>query len=279
MGTWATGIFDDDLAVDVQHEFDYLTLSGTKIPEAVNRVLRTFGESVADEDERIVVYSALSSLLLDCSIRTDPVFDETLALIESGTGMDRWEEAGPDAASERRSVLSHLATSIRRAQALGARFPKPPRCPKIVVGNILQLPLIEGGFAYAHYVFDDPQKGMLIAVLSEVYPEPVDPKILGIREYLFPPVFCGLRYAVREGVWQIVGWASTEHFVFPRFKSGIPDKNRVVHNWFIYDGKETVLVEDDVPADLDSLEELSTYPPKMITDRISDTIRKRGDNG
>ena len=51
MGTWGTGLFDDDLAADVRTEFEEAVDAGASPANAADRALREFREAAADRDE------------------------------------------------------------------------------------------------------------------------------------------------------------------------------------------------------------------------------------
>jgi hypothetical protein len=48
VGTWGTGIFDDDVAADVRGAWDDAVASGANATEATQRVLDEFNELIED---------------------------------------------------------------------------------------------------------------------------------------------------------------------------------------------------------------------------------------
>src|SRR5262245_49111245 len=104
MGTWGAGIFEDDVALDVRDAFRDATDSAMSATEAADQVLQEFSEQLEDSDDGPVIRLALASLLLDCGITDHPALDQAVVLIENGEGLDRWEDAGPEALAERRTV-------------------------------------------------------------------------------------------------------------------------------------------------------------------------------
>jgi hypothetical protein len=108
MGAWGSGMFDDDVALDVCQVFEDAVEDGLGPEQAVERVLAEMSESLQDSDERPVVLYALTSLLLDSGVHDHPVIGAAREAIDTGAGLERWEEAGPEALAERREILSSL---------------------------------------------------------------------------------------------------------------------------------------------------------------------------
>ena len=65
MGTWGTGIFEDDMALDVRNAFEDALATGATLPEATDQVLEQFADALDDTDDRPVVYLALAALQLE----------------------------------------------------------------------------------------------------------------------------------------------------------------------------------------------------------------------
>ncbi|MHB8962815.1 MAG: hypothetical protein ACYC5K_06640 [Saccharofermentanales bacterium] len=94
MGCWGTGIFEDDLALDVRDLYDELISKGYNDGQVAAKVIELFKASVEDEDDNIIIYSALAAIQLSRSSILEEVKEETVSLIENGSGMGRWKEAG-----------------------------------------------------------------------------------------------------------------------------------------------------------------------------------------
>ncbi len=118
MGCWGTGIFDDDLAVDIRDLYDEMICKNDSDNMTTNIVLKLFDESEKDEDDSIVVYSALASIQLNRSCLMREIRDKTINLIESNSGIRRWEEAGEKACKERLNELYKLRNILIKAPVI-----------------------------------------------------------------------------------------------------------------------------------------------------------------
>src|SRR5437016_10055019 len=96
MGTWGTGIFDDDVAGDIRDAFEDELASGADPSTAAKRVIASFGDAVDDSDEGPVIYLALAALQLEQNALDEDIRKRALEIIDTGEGMDRWEEEEVD---------------------------------------------------------------------------------------------------------------------------------------------------------------------------------------
>jgi hypothetical protein len=113
VGTWGTGLFDDDVAADARSSFEEAIRSGQSPDRAAALVLEELEEEAKDPDDAPVLTLALASLLLDSGVRDHPLFDAAREIIESGEGLERWEEAGEAALAQRRAVYGQLAERLQ----------------------------------------------------------------------------------------------------------------------------------------------------------------------
>lgn len=238
MGTTSEQLMHDCLAKDIENDFDAMTLGGEKPDKAADHLLKKYQNVLSDQDEGPIVHLVLASLLLDCGVREHPVLEKAARLIDSGAGLARWREAGEAELGARMAVYRELRARLSRAEELSRRFPKPlrPQMPK--VGDILQIPLSDGRFAYAQYVHFDPDRGALVQVLKPVQALPISGDDLDIDSHLIPPLICGINHAIREGTWQVVGHRDVKRFIYPLFKYGVPNKQGLVELWWVWDGKK-----------------------------------------
>jgi hypothetical protein len=112
MGTWGTGIFDDDLALDLRGEFEDLTAGGSTPGQAADRILRDYEDDLEDMDEGPVILVALASLLLDAGVTDHPLYERARTALESGAGLERWEEAGEKDLAGRKAVYESLLARL-----------------------------------------------------------------------------------------------------------------------------------------------------------------------
>jgi Domain of unknown function (DUF4259) len=112
MGSWGTGLFEDDTALDARGAFEDARKAGLTPAQAAEQALKEMAEELDDEDDGPVVVLALGSLLLDHGVRDHPLLQQAREVIGGGAGLERWEEAGPEALAERRAVYQILAERL-----------------------------------------------------------------------------------------------------------------------------------------------------------------------
>lgn len=112
MGVWDTGIFDDDMAMDIKAEFDDAIAEGMTVKEATKQILQSFEDVLEDEDESPIVYLALAALQLEKGTIQKNIKKKALQVIESGQGLERWKEAGDELLVQRKEILDELKSSL-----------------------------------------------------------------------------------------------------------------------------------------------------------------------
>lgn len=115
MGTWGCGLFEDDLSLDIQSEFEEYVEEGLSVEDATVSILENYEDVIEeDESETAVIYLALASLQLDNKCLEDSIRQKALEIISSGAGLDLWEEAGEIALIERKKVLEELRLRLEK---------------------------------------------------------------------------------------------------------------------------------------------------------------------
>lgn len=117
MGAWGTAIFSDDTASDIRSEYRALVEDQVPDQEATHRVLNEYKH--LDGDEAHVLWLALAAAQSQVGRLDDHVKAKALEVIESGQGLELWEEAGARELAKRKTALEKL-----RATLVG---PQPPR--------------------------------------------------------------------------------------------------------------------------------------------------------
>jgi hypothetical protein len=112
MGTWNTGIFDDDLAMDIKAEFEEAIEEGLSVKEAIAMILEAYEDELEDEDEGPIIYLALAALQMEKGTIVKSIRSKALEVIESGQGLDRWKEEGKDEYEKRVVVLNELKDKL-----------------------------------------------------------------------------------------------------------------------------------------------------------------------
>lgn len=158
---------------------------------------------------------------------------------------------------------------------------------RLKIGMYLSIPLADGRFAYAQYLYYDkheegvgnpPKHGYLIQVFDLITDREFTIEELGDPLPLFPPVFTIPQIAVRQGRWHVIGWRPVEHFIHPTFRWGSEDNpDRPYRHWRIWDGVICTMI-GLLPPELKKLEDLCIWNAIAIEDRIT-SLRPAGEKG
>ena len=111
MGTWGTGIFDNDTTADLRGDFEDLLAEGLGVEAATERVVADYADALDDYDEGPMVRLALAALQLEHGSVQPAIREQALAVIEGGDAPG-WREADPEVAAERRRVLDDLRARL-----------------------------------------------------------------------------------------------------------------------------------------------------------------------
>jgi len=130
MGTSSPALFADDTAYDVREEFIERLASGATADAATQQMLADWGSSIDDVDDGPVFWLSLAHTQWKYGCLMDAVREKALAVIDSGTDLQRW--AGPYE-SKRRAVLNALKATLLSPQ------PKPRRPRKRKVAEVPSL--------------------------------------------------------------------------------------------------------------------------------------------
>jgi hypothetical protein len=112
VGAWETGIFDDDLALDIKDIFEEALKENGDIQSATEHILNEYEDVIEDEDDGPIVYLALGVLQLEHGSIQPEIKEQVIDIIEHGRGLERWEEAGKEALENRKNVLEELKKRI-----------------------------------------------------------------------------------------------------------------------------------------------------------------------
>ncbi len=150
MGAWSTSINGNDTAEDLKQEYT-VAFWKFEVPEALRLldeyVRQDFDES--DPEEWVNYYYSLADFMWKKGILTDEVRDKAIAMIDSGFGLDLWEEAGEKTLQSRKKVLAEF-----REKLLSPQPPKKKIKPDIHAerifndGDIIAIELQTAGKPY-----------------------------------------------------------------------------------------------------------------------------------
>ena len=140
----------------------------------------------------------------------------------------------------------------------------------VKVGDLFQITLSDNRKAIGHYVYWDDKNGPFIQVFNYFFDkeEVIIEKAIE-SSYMFPPVISGLRAAVRNGLWPVIGRKPVINFSYPNFiSSHWNDKTGEVINWFLYNGTEFIRLGSVLPEDYKNFGYLVVWSPFDVIYRI-----------
>lgn len=108
MGTWGMGIFDDDISLDVQAEYEEALDDGLSAKKATSLVLEIFEDVLTDNDEGPIVFLTLAAIQLEKGKIQENIKKKALNIIETEAGLERWNSIERDELNKRKEVLNDL---------------------------------------------------------------------------------------------------------------------------------------------------------------------------
>ena len=139
MGVWDAAIFDDDLAWDVIYEYRGLLEQRVPDAEATRRVIEDY-IPLSGDDEEATLWLALAAAQQLVGQLDDEVKSEALRIIDTGVGMELWEEVGGAELSRRRAMLARLRGKLTGPQPAPKRVRRPRQASTdLDPGDILSL--------------------------------------------------------------------------------------------------------------------------------------------
>lgn len=108
MGTWGTGIFEDDLALDVKAFYTDTQKQGMSVAEGTRETQKRFASSLTDPDERSTVLIALAACQKEQGTIDPVVQNNVRAIVENGEAFKRWTDASEEDQATRRQILADL---------------------------------------------------------------------------------------------------------------------------------------------------------------------------
>jgi hypothetical protein len=91
MGTWGTGLLDNDVAADASLSFDDVLQGGGSVAEAIDAAMQESEDLIDDEDDRADLVLALAWLAAEQRAVPDWLAAEARQVISSGRALSQWE--------------------------------------------------------------------------------------------------------------------------------------------------------------------------------------------
>lgn len=121
MGTWGTGLYQDDVACDVKESIkDKLTYgneNGEKYTkeELIKSIFEEYKDCMQFEDDRDILILVLADMLWQNGMLTDEIKKEAVKIIEQKSDLERWKE-DKKLYQKREKVLESLKEKIESKQ-------------------------------------------------------------------------------------------------------------------------------------------------------------------
>ena len=116
MGTWGTGLYHDDTALDVKDQFEELINRGITSEKATAEIVEVNRELLTYKDDQIIFWLALADTQWERGVLIPYVKDKALAILDDGGDLYRWETEDYRFQLERRRVLKELKNKLLSEQ-------------------------------------------------------------------------------------------------------------------------------------------------------------------
>jgi hypothetical protein len=114
MGAWGNGILQDDVAADIQINFEDALAEGLSAEEATERALMDSPWALDDWDDGPTSYMALAALQLQHGVLTPEIREKAIGAAISEAAVDRWQGSPADKVAARKSVLRQFQDILER---------------------------------------------------------------------------------------------------------------------------------------------------------------------
>jgi hypothetical protein len=116
MGSWGTGIFQNDTSADVRGDWRKALMDGLDAEEATAYVRSRHRDLLGDPEDSRLFWLALAATQSETGRLQADVRDRALGIIAAGGDLHRWQDSGSAAVDRRRRVLEQLAANLRGPQ-------------------------------------------------------------------------------------------------------------------------------------------------------------------
>ncbi len=138
---------------------------------------------------------------------------------------------------------------------------------RLKVGHIFKCPLSNSKHAYGQF-YADTSNGQMIRIFDVITDDEIAPEEIVKHKLMFPPIFVGLSAAIREGVWEIVGFQEIKDFKMPQFKSSLFGPTEKDNVWFLIDGDKEIKLGKELPEKYKKLERAGVWSAYDVNKRI-----------
>lgn len=149
MGTWGTGITNDDTVLDVLGDITDWLKAGETVESASIKAEKKYAELRDDPDEGPLLWLAIAQAQWKYGTVEPRVLRQVRDDIKNGRGLERWEE-------DPRGLVKRQATLAKFLATIESPNPRPSAKPKLVIrkppfrqGDCLSVTLPDGLFTAA----------------------------------------------------------------------------------------------------------------------------------
>ncbi len=162
MGTWGTGLYQDDDTCDIKEEYlNYLRIGKTN-EEALQEVISDNEEMIKDDETGPLFWLALADTQWKYGRLTNDIRDRALEVIYSGKDLERWKE-DRKLFEKRKKVLEDLKQRLNTEQPTEKKVSKMKfERPNWKVGDVILYQLLNEDLKKHKYY----QKYVLLKVMG-----------------------------------------------------------------------------------------------------------------
>ncbi|WP_423409351.1 MarR family transcriptional regulator [Heyndrickxia sp. MSNUG] len=124
MGAWGTELWEDDLACDIQDEWNDLLDEGMSPRKAAKIILKSWLEEFDDYDDDMerqpdesILYISLAALQMRHRSLTVGIKKKAIELIDKGADLELWEEGDKQDYEERKKFLFEFKEKLQQTRA------------------------------------------------------------------------------------------------------------------------------------------------------------------
>ena len=124
MGAWGTGLWEDDLACDIQDEWNELLDEGMSPRKAAKIILKSWLEELEDYDDDLerqpdeaILYISLAALQMRHRALTIGIKKKAIELIDKGADLELWEDSDKQDYEERKKFLMEFKEKLEQTRA------------------------------------------------------------------------------------------------------------------------------------------------------------------
>lgn len=178
MGTWGSGLFDDDIACDVRKDFRDFIGDGLSPAQAVRAIRKQWEPDDWDTMPYASFWLAIAVTAWNLGRLTNEVKRRALAILDKGVGLEHWADAKPSQRRKRLAVYRLTRKKLLSPQPLPKKVPqkkisKSPFKP----GDVVRYTTVKGRFIYLRVLAISPSKDQSavcdICQWKASYPPPV----------------------------------------------------------------------------------------------------------